>query len=450
MKKIFRIFSGMLFLFPLPLFGAGVALEEVLFDPEGADTGNEWIVIANKGNESRDLAGWQAYPDGIGYFTFPSGFSLASGGSVTIRLRAEGSDSAGNLYHGSASSNMGNTSGSAALFSGEPRGRGTIESFVQWGRAGETWESAADSAGVWKKGEFLDLSSFSPGQSIARVTGEIGKNAWRIGAPASGGSVGAQSEEPTEEKSIPSSSPPPQSSSPLPSSAPQTAASLSFVADAGEDKTVIAGSSVLFEGKITLLRGSVPGDMRFLWDFGDGTTSEGSSVSHTFLAAGDYRASLHVSHEKETQSDYVNVRALPNQTIPLGVIEREAQRPVLLKNSDGEKEEQARQNREKISVSSLSDLSEKTAPSPGVFTSQKNKISEASQRTNSPQNPVFSSGEPDISQGERAEGDSLEKDVAAVSRASAGRASLVTLAALAFVLSVSAAAGFIIWRISSS
>ncbi len=431
----------MFLLLPLPLFGAGVALEEVFFDPEGADTGNEWIAIVNNGNEPQDLTGWQVYPDRIGYFMFPSGFFLAPGSRLTIRLRAEGSSFAGNLYHGSASSNMGNTSGSAALFSGEPRGRDTIKSFVQWGRAGETWESAADSAGIWTKGEFLDLSSFSPGQSIARVSEEIGKSAWRIGAPLSHTFAGAQSGE-SIGKDIPSSSPPPsaQSSSPSQSFAPQNLPPPSFAIDAGEDRTVIAGSSVVFEGAITIFRGSISEkDARFLWDFGDGTISEGFSVSHTFRSAGDYRASLHVSHENETQSDYVSVHVLPNQSIPSVVIE--------------EKEESHQSGK----GTSPSAFPEKTASSPEASLSQKKEgagegAAEAlsrpsSEKTKARQNPAFSSGDEAFSkEEERAKDDSLKKDAAAVSHAPAGSASFVILALLAFTLSLSAAAGFIVWK----
>src|SRR3989338_11658261 len=97
--------------------GGDIAISEVFFDPAGTDTGLEYIVIKNFGSGEVNLSGWDLYPAGVGYYTFPS-FTLVAGSEVKVHIRASGSDGQADLYYASASGNMGNSSGSIALFSG--------------------------------------------------------------------------------------------------------------------------------------------------------------------------------------------------------------------------------------------------------------------------------------------------------------------------------------------
>src|SRR3989344_3464526 len=157
------------FILPVAV-SAEVAINEILFDPAGSDTGLEWVEIFNSSDSPADLTGWQLYPDGVGYFTFSAGFSIHSHSFVTINLRLAGANSATELYHESAAGNMGNSSGSLALFSGEPRGKDTIKAFLRYHKPGssgkKTWESTAVEAGLWQAGAFVDISSISEASSI--------------------------------------------------------------------------------------------------------------------------------------------------------------------------------------------------------------------------------------------------------------------------------------------
>ena len=47
--------------------------------------------------------------------------------------------------------------------------------------------------------------------------------------------------------------------------------------------------------------------MTFTWDFGDGATAEGKTVSHTYTAAGDYNVVLVVSDGIENAADSISV-----------------------------------------------------------------------------------------------------------------------------------------------
>lgn len=309
----------------LPLFAAGVTINEVLFDPSDSDTGAEWIEVYNGGQTQENLSGWQLYPDGVGYFSFPAGFTVGPKKFVVVHLRASGASSIGELYHPAATANMGNTAGSAALFSGEP-GKDTIKSFVEWGRGGETWESAAAYAGLWTKGMFVSTSSVAEGSSIGLVVdGEaaLAKDAWIVlssPTPGSANSHVVQGGSSAPSPASPTSSSPSVSSgsSGVSSSAPASAPSL--WAYAGEDIAVVAGSQVQFVGTALGIKKEPLEGARLWWNFGDGATGEGRAVSHIFQVPGTYLAGLHVSLGSDGVSDYRFVTVLPNKIAISGVV----------------------------------------------------------------------------------------------------------------------------------
>lgn len=185
--------------FPAAASAAGVVISEVVFDPQGPnDTGREWIEIYNQSDAPADLTGWRLNPDGIGYFLFPAGFSLAPQSFVVVHLRMAGANSAADLYQGVAGleNNIGNASGFAALFSADPRGKGAIKSFVEWGGAGQTWERAAADAGIWMQGTFVDTAHAVEGNSIALKelrSVPIGRDDWMILSSPTPGAAGALS-----------------------------------------------------------------------------------------------------------------------------------------------------------------------------------------------------------------------------------------------------------------
>jgi O-glycosyl hydrolase len=77
---------------------------------------------------------------------------------------------------------------------------------------------------------------------------------------------------------------------------------------AGEDVSTTAGTAVAFNGS-----GSSPTDeiASYRWEFGDGASAEGESVSHTYGSPGTYTARLTVSRGTESASDSVTVTVSP-------------------------------------------------------------------------------------------------------------------------------------------
>ncbi|MEK7642962.1 MAG: lamin tail domain-containing protein [Patescibacteria group bacterium] len=294
LKKYFFLLSvGLLGIPGLAHARSGIFLSEVMFNPTGVDTGYEYIKITNSGSEAISLTGWTLYPDGVGYFSFPER-ELAGGSSLFIYLRSTGSESLTALYHSGATGNMGNTSGSVALFSSSDRTADTIVDFVQYGREGKTWESTAEGAGLWKKGDFVVVDSAQEGIALRRKINDTGVSAWEMSTqkpeiveqPVTQGSQGNSESTgakvysgPTEVKKI--------------------------RAYAGSDQQGVVGGVVLFSG--TALGWSdeklESQHIRYVWNFGDGAVQEGKNVSHAYLFPGTYSASLIIAQGEESAED---------------------------------------------------------------------------------------------------------------------------------------------------
>ncbi|HHE40965.1 MAG TPA: lamin tail domain-containing protein, partial [Candidatus Cloacimonetes bacterium] len=61
-------------IFILPLHAQEIKINEILYDPAGGDTGNEWIELYNPGIQPVQLEGWQIQKAGTNFeecFTFP-------------------------------------------------------------------------------------------------------------------------------------------------------------------------------------------------------------------------------------------------------------------------------------------------------------------------------------------------------------------------------------------
>jgi hypothetical protein len=134
---------------------ASIIINEVLYNPAGSDTGQEFIELVNVSDAPFDLTGYDLKPDTSSYYTFPE-FVLAAGARVSVRINTEGEDSEDELFTG-LTGNMGNSTGFVALFNSTTHSSSTIVDYVAYGAGGQTWESAAVTAGIWTAGDFVPL-----------------------------------------------------------------------------------------------------------------------------------------------------------------------------------------------------------------------------------------------------------------------------------------------------
>ncbi|MCO8126013.1 lamin tail domain-containing protein [Acidimicrobiia bacterium EGI L10123] len=98
--------------------GADVVIDAIRFDADGDDNENlndEWVRIANRSGSAVDLTGWVLKDTSATHrFSFPGGFSLEPGTSVTVRTGC-GSDSATDLHWCNQGSAVWNNSGDTAF-----------------------------------------------------------------------------------------------------------------------------------------------------------------------------------------------------------------------------------------------------------------------------------------------------------------------------------------------
>jgi|GEM_PF-2955931 len=316
MKKHFAfLVFGLVYGVPFFVSAAAsdIVIKEVLFDPEGIDTGLEYIIIENTGGGAQALSGWDLYSNSGKYYTFSS-FSLSGGESVTVHLRASGNDSENDLYHASATANMGNSAGSIALFSSTDHSASTLIDFVQYGRGGETWESSAESATLWTKGAFVALSGIE-GQSLRRIDGGHGVASWSF-SDASVEVVHKSSNENTGHEETQNNS---QSTTAGGGGTKYVPPELvpTIKALAGSDKVAVAGALVLFEGKAYGWddRPVVSDTMRFFWNFGDGNYKDGRNADHIYQYPGTYTVNLEVIQGADVARDSLVVKVGENPVI---------------------------------------------------------------------------------------------------------------------------------------
>ncbi|MBI2055037.1 MAG: lamin tail domain-containing protein [Candidatus Sungbacteria bacterium] len=308
--------SPVLLIFLPSAVSASIVINEVLFDPAGDnDTGLEWVELYNNAAEDAALSDWQLYPDGAGYYTFPESFNLPGKGFVVVHLRASGTDSAKDLYYPGAGANMGNSSGSVALFSG-PHGKDTIKDFMRYQKSGaserKTWEPAAAEAGFWQTGTYIDISNLVKGDALGLAADGVTAgfaSAWEIyknPSPASS-NTGPQSSGIPNSGEEAGTAPPPSNTTPnyiIPR----------LEVEIRTNESAIAGASHDFHGRAFSKSGSMMSEasVRYLWNFGDGSLAEGASITHTYRIPGVYAVSLNVNSGMAVGSAYFDITVREN------------------------------------------------------------------------------------------------------------------------------------------
>ncbi|MEK7601502.1 MAG: PKD domain-containing protein [Patescibacteria group bacterium] len=82
-------------------------------------------------------------------------------------------------------------------------------------------------------------------------------------------------------------------------------------ADAGGDRTVIVGADTQFNGRAYNRQKENVEHVRFLWNFGDGSTADGPTVVHHYAYPGRYAVMLTIAQNLDAVSDRIVVTAEP-------------------------------------------------------------------------------------------------------------------------------------------
>lgn len=284
---------------------ASVSITEIMYNPDGTDTGREWIELYNDGSSDVTIVG------GSG----SGSWRVVDSANHTITL-----DLAKGVGRGSLVVPAGGylvISTDPATFVGEYSGSYSVaKSSLSLTNTGTT-VSLVDGTG-----ETIDSVTYtaSQGGSDNGTSLQLASSTWLQALPTPGAANAAEAyNPPAEEGSSGSSSGTSGSSSnpgfvapPLPQ----------VFANAGSDRTVIVGADSKFVATAYDRDRDVINYAKFFWNFGDGTTAEGPWVMHHYSYPGRYSVQLTITNTSLRTTSYITVTAEPAsvalESLPMG------------------------------------------------------------------------------------------------------------------------------------
>lgn len=266
---------------------AQVVISEVMYDlAEGSDTGREWVEVFNAGGSSITFTDWKFFEGNVNHAIaeFQGGPTLSSGGYAIIadnpaKFLIDNPGYAGVIFDSAFS--LSNVGESLVLRNADLVDQDSLTYDATGGASGD--------------GKTLQRTSLTSALTALPPT------------PGTGSLVASQS---------PSDVAPPQSTPPTQEASTTSSpggifyyAEPQIFAYAGKDRYALVGADSLFEAKAlskdgTLLEG--PG-VSYIWNFGDGSTSDQQTVSHHFTYPGTYAVVLDVASGKYAGSHRVFV-----------------------------------------------------------------------------------------------------------------------------------------------
>jgi len=285
--KFFRYLFLVGFFVATPV-SAAVVINEIMYDlKEGSDTGREWIEITNTGTDAITLTDWKLYEANTnhaltlsqGSETIPAGGFAIIASDVT-KFLADNTGFSGTIFDSSFS--LSNTGESLAIrdanladidgatYTSNQGGAGDGNSLQ---KVGTTWQGGIPTPGASNSSTPTTGTNSSQQETSATSTGSTSTTNTSVGSSF-----------PVE---------------------PQ------IFASAGESKRIVAvGGTTTFSGRVWGLKKEPIENARMLWNFGDGSTTEGKTVAHAYRYPGTYIITLDASSGYYSASDRVTVEAV--------------------------------------------------------------------------------------------------------------------------------------------
>ncbi len=171
---------------------AQVVIHEVFYDPEGSDTGAEWVELRNAGSEAVSLEGWLVDLSGPN-LVLPA-LTLPAGELLVIHTNVETAQAPQGYELWFDGDNMGNTHGFIGLWSSDQQQVDFLVDYMEYGQPGHSWESQAVELGLWPEGAYApDVES---GQSLVRTGEGHSPEAWSPELNPQAGNAGTALAEP--------------------------------------------------------------------------------------------------------------------------------------------------------------------------------------------------------------------------------------------------------------
>ena len=301
-QKIGKVIAVICFALVPSGVSAQVVINEVMYNPDGSDTGREWIELYNAGAADVTMVAgsgngsWRVSDSSNHTLVDPAGgvgrgsLTIPAGGYLIIASDPaqfiSGGYAGGSYSVIKSSISLNNNNATTSLIDGT----GTLlNSFMYTNDMGGN----GDGTSLQKNGGTWIAALPTPGATNATTayippSSDTNSNTDTSTTTTTSSSAGAP---------VSSYVAPPE---------PQ------IFADGGENRTVIVAADTEFLGRAyNRKKETISGHIRFLWNFGDGRTAEGQSVMHHFEYPGRYVVVLNIAENTEAASDRLIVTAEP-------------------------------------------------------------------------------------------------------------------------------------------
>lgn len=279
---------------------AQISISEIMYDVSGSDSGREWVEITNGGIDSVTVATstWKFFEDGTNHnlSLFQGSVVIPAGGFAVI------------------------ADNPAKFLADWPQFGGTIfDSVFSLGNTGEAVAIKSDTSTVVDEVAYVSSAGGAgDGNSLQKVSG-----AWTALAPTPGAvnqngqnqdSEGREGNFPVATTTTDTTSDEDNSSSVSISSSDSGKTNWpvepQIISRIVGPYVAIAGADVVFKGEAVGLDKKPIKNIRYLWNFGDGSTKEGESVMHAYNFPADYVVILEVSSGYLEGSSRVRIKII--------------------------------------------------------------------------------------------------------------------------------------------
>lgn len=275
---------------------AGILVNEIMYDLPGSDDGREWVEIKNDGAAAFDLKDFRFFNKEGGHLikTYGSAGTVIESGALVVlsdvpdKFLADWPNFVGILLDSSFSLVQSDTVGIKDE-------NGNIVDSVSYDKS---MGAAGDGNSLSRSDSTFVASSPTPGAVNGGAESSV--------TPPPSATAGSTADEVDTD---------PSPSQDVWKAEPQ------IYAEAGPDRTVMAGVEVEFKGQAFGLKKEPLLNARHLWNFGDGVIKEGKNVSHIFKHPGEYAITLDVSSGEYSQGDMALVTVLSPE-LHIGNVEK--------------------------------------------------------------------------------------------------------------------------------
>ena len=263
-------------------FVNALTISEIMYDPEGTDTGREWIEVQNTTDSGIDLTSWKFFEANTNHSITLEGNSgiIAPGAFAVVTDNPEKFKSDYPSYTGLLYDSAFSLSNSGELISFKNASGVVIDSITyNTGIAGGSNTTLSLLEGVWVRG--------------APTPGAVNLRSSATSTPA--GETASTTEEVTISPVVTMSSSP----------------DVNLIVET--ERTVIAGADSDFQVKAITSSGKSIDGLTYTWTFGDGGTKVGKSVAYHYAYPGYYIAVVQAENSSLIGREKIRVRVIPPQ-----------------------------------------------------------------------------------------------------------------------------------------